>query len=180
MAPFPCLPLGRTHIEFLTKRWRIHCVNQPVALRLGSSPGRRVIGTRWIQADGALNLPCHSQTNAPTTTQLRNCHRAVTGALSHITGASLILWAIGPLRTAGPLLQRQLKSLSSEGEEKTGAALCQGISSWLTLGRSLRTTHRIWYLFWGAHYTVRCLCPSTALWTTFWRPENLPVATLDL
>ena len=166
-----------THLQ--EKRWRVHCVKQPMALRLGYSPGRQVIGS-WIQADKALNLVFHSQANAQITTQLHNCHRAVIVALSHVTSVSLILWAIGPLRTAGPLLQLQLKSLSSEGEEKTGAALCQGVSSHLTLGSFLMSTHRIWYLFWGARYSVHCLHVSTALRTPFWRPENVRVATLHL
>lgn len=98
-----------------------------------------VIGSR-IQAYRVLNLVFYSQANAQITIQLHNSHRAVIVPLSHITGVSLILWTIRPLRTAGPLLQLQLKSLRPEGEEEKEVALCQGVSSWLTLAA-----------FWWAH-----------------------------
>lgn len=183
MAPFPCFVIGLTHTEFLTgnpsSREEMKCSLCKAAH--GSAFGvLSSSSVSWIQAGRALNLVFHSQANTQITTQLHNRPREATVALSHFTGVSRTLWAIGPLRTAGLLLQLQLKSLSSEGEEKTGAALCLGVSSWLTLGSFLMSTQRICYLYWGAHYSVHCLHVSTALWTTFWSPENLLVATLDL
>lgn len=130
MAPFPCILLGLTSIEFLAI-WQFILKSQDEG-SLCKPACDSVAGVLcWQAGDRKLN---------PITTQLHSYHRAVIVVLSQISCMNIIVWA------TGPHLQLQLKFLSSEGQKKPGAALCQGVSSWLTLDSFLISTQSIWHL----------------------------------